>query len=585
MRAFVLSLLCWALLVSSAASQPKGRWLVLPSTSGANADWVDRDVVKVRAALVATGADVVGPERAAERFEAEASAPPTALGESELERWMSLSGDAVNDLAEGNYDEALLKLDAAQAISRKAIEELNQEPERARRVFDTCLYMVRAVLATESESRARALARECRQLVPRAEPSPYMHPPPVTDILRRVDASQAKQTGALRLESDPSGCPARMNGVLLGETPVSMGEVFPGTYRVQVECDPSRRGRVHFVTVGAGRTERRVDARFDEVIVSRPALRLRYATTAAEQEHRIADSRRVAEEVRVDAVVLASMPTPETMELELIDVTVEQPTRPLAFARMLVGVEGPAASDLASAARALISHECTDFTSTEPTPLPCASDAPIGARLAATADDWPEDRRPKAQFVAGMTLVAMGLAGLGTGYVLLIPRHNTGATWVNNVEAMSGAMGTGEDPLTQQKWFNLGTGIIVSASLGSAALVSAMPLALPERDKTPWWAWVSGGAGIGLAAFSVAWGVTAEDEPATQCSTRALTSAEVRACFNRGEQLSVALLTGLSAAPLITMPLVYLFRPSKAKLEPRVEVGRSGAYLGVHGRF
>jgi hypothetical protein len=64
-----------------------------------------------------------------------------------------------------------------------------------------------------------------------------------------------------------------------------------------------------------------------------------------------------------------------------------------------------------------------------------------------------------------------------------------------------------------------------------------------------------------------------------------LSADEVRSCVKRGDQTGVALLTGLTAAPLITMPLVYLFRPSRAKLEPRVEVGRSGAYLGLRGLF
>ena len=112
-----------------------------------------------------------------------------------------------------------------------------------------------------------------------------------------------------------------------------------------------------------------------------------------------------------------------------------------------------------------------------------------------------------------------------------------------------------------------------------------MPLALPERHKTPWWAWVSGGVGLGLAGFSIAWGVTADAEPAGSCSSPTLNSTEVRSCISRGDQTSVALLTGLTSAPLITMPLVYLLRPTRARLEPQVEVGRSGGYLGLRGHF
>lgn len=576
MRLFALTVLCCLPLVTSAAAQSDGRWLIVPSSSGPDADWVEPAVEQVRAALIEHGTDVRSGDKAAKMFEAEASAPAAALNEADLERWMSLSGAAVHDLAEGDYKKALKQLNAAQVMSRSAIEELNREPARARRVFDTCLYVVRAVLETESESRARATARECRQLVPRAEPSAYMHPPSVTDLLGQIDALQAKQSGALRVESSPSGCAARLNGVLLGETPVSIGEVFPGTYRVQVECDPAKRGRIHFVTVGAGRTERRVDSRFDGAVASHPALRLRYANAADAQEHQVADALQIAKEVAASSVVLLSMPAPDTMELELIEAMADKSGGPAALARVSVGQDGPREADLSAAARTLTDGRCMDFTSPKPVALPCAGDKTTGA---AATSDWPAGRRPRGQFISGLALVGVGIAGLATGYALLAPRHSAGVDWVTGVDA------NGQAQSSQQKWFDLGTGVIVSASVGAGALVTAMPLALPERDKTPWWGWLAGAGGVGLAAFSIAYGVTAEPEPGASCSSAMLNSAEVRTCFNRGEQASVAILTGLTAAPLITMPLVYLFRPSKAKLEPSVEIGRSRGYFGLRGRF
>jgi len=72
-----------------------------------------------------------------------------------------------------------------------------------------------------------------------------------------------------------------------------------------------------------------------------------------------------------------------------------------------------------------------------------------------------------------------------------------------------------------------------------------MPLALPKRAKTPWWAWLSGGLGVGLAAFSVPYGVTAEPKPSTSCSDLRITSPGAQTCVRRGEQTSVAVLTGV----------------------------------------
>jgi hypothetical protein len=578
MRLVALTVLCWSLLVSLAAAQTDQRWVILPSSSAADTSWVAPAVDSAHAALVNAGADVWSSKQAARAFEEKFSAPPATLSKRKLERWTSLSNGAVDDLAEGDDSKALKKLDAAQAISRQAIEVLNREPARARRVFDTCLYMVRAVLATESESQARAVARDCRRLVPRAEPSPYMHPPPVTDLLKRIDALLAKQTGELRVESSPSGCAARINGVLLGETPTSIGGLFPGDYRVQVECMPEKPGRVHVVTVGAGATRRRVDWRFDEAIESRPSLSLRYENAAEEHEQRVADARQVAEALQADSVVLVSMPAAGIMELELVEMGAAPSPSPAGLARVPVS-ERPSESHLALAAHTLTERRCVDFTPSEPVTLPCASGEPLAAEVPEAPDVWPAHRRPRGQFVAGLTLVGVGVAGLTTGYVLLVPRSDAAVDWINEVDAGS------QDTTAQQKWFDLRGAIIASGSIGAAALVTAMPLALPERDKTPWWAWVSGGVGLGLAGFSIAWGVTAEAAPSNSCSAPNLNSTDVRSCVSREKQTSVALLTGLTAAPLITMPLVYLLRPTPAKLEPQIEVGRSGAYFGLRGRF
>ncbi len=584
MRLLALTVLCSVLPLSSVAAQQGSQWVIVPSGSAADPAQLHDAANRLQRSLVNSGARVLSPAEAAKRFEVEASSPPTVLSDADLKRWTSLSDRAIDDLAEGDNKSALKKLNAAQAISRESIEELNRDPERTRRVFDTCLYKVRAVLATESESRARSVARECRRLVPRAEPSPYMHPPAVTKLLGEIDALQAKQSGELRVKSIPTGCAARLNGVLLGETPVSIGDVFPGQYRVQVECDPAERGRVHVVTVGAGSAELQVDSRFDSAILSRPSLQLRYDRPADAAKYRVDDARQVATGVDASQIVLLAVDD-GVMGLQRIDARTSGSSAFLASARVRSDGAGPSDTDLASAAAVLVAGECTDFTAGTPVPLQCGR-ARVASAIAPVAGDWPERRQPRGQFIAGMTLIGVGIAGLATGYALLIPRSSAGEDWIATVDSDSTNGATqATNTSAQQRWFNLRTGIIASASVGSAALVTAMPLALPEREKTPWWAWVSGGAGLGLGAFSIAYGVTADPEPSASCSTATVDPAVPRACATRGDETSVALLTGLTAAPLITMPLVYLLRRSPAKLEPQVHAGRGLGYLGLRGRF
>ena len=112
-----------------------------------------------------------------------------------------------------------------------------------------------------------------------------------------------------------------------------------------------------------------------------------------------------------------------------------------------------------------------------------------------------------------------------------------------------------------------------------------MPLALPKRDKVPWAAWLSGGLGLGLAGFSIAWAVTAESEPATGCTTAGLGEADAVRCVNRSDRLSWAILAGVTAAPLLTVPLVYLLRPKKKHPHASLVVRRGGGVLGVAGGF
>jgi hypothetical protein len=143
------------------------------------------------------------------------------------------------------------------------------------------------------------------------------------------------------------------------------------------------------------------------------------------------------------------------------------------------------------------------------------------------------------------------------------------------------------DTSTQQKWLSMGTGIFVTSSVGAAALVAALPLALPERTKTPWWAWLSGGLGVGAVVASGYLASTVNDQPSpnTSCSSSSVSPVDARACIRRGERTSLAVLLGVTAAPLLTMPLVYLIRPNEKNVAANVEVLRAGATIRFSGRF
>ena len=182
------------------------------------------------------------------------------------------------------------------------------------------------------------------------------------------------------------------------------------------------------------------------------------------------------------------------VELELLS---GDPLARQSLARITAGSRGPSRGDIALAAHALAAGQCMDFTAAQPVAFQCDGSGEVEvAAVAAVDDGWPEGRRPRGQFISGLTLAGVGMASLIVGYAVLAPRATAAENWARDVS----------NTTEQEKWLNFGKWSVATSAIGSAALVTAMPLALPNREKTPWWAWVSGGVGLGVAAFSVAWG-------------------------------------------------------------------------------
>ncbi len=569
MRLLALAVVLCASSVQGAAAQAGDRWLIVPVATSADS-WVEPTTSRLYDELAARGVGVWSPGSAAKRFEAAGSAAAPMMTDADILQWLERSNAVLENLVQGNPAGAHRHLRETELLSLATVVALNRDSDLAQKVLDTCLLGVRALLDIQSSVQAEALARECRQLAVTGEPTPHMHPPPVVEMLARLDAERAERTAVLQIRSEPSECAVRINGSVLGETPLEVPHLLPGRYVVQVECDADRRGRAHYADVAAENTEVFVDARFDATIVTRPTLALRYADAMEADQYRNDDVADLATVVPAAGIVLMSTPDTATIELELL----RGPTHDkAAFARIKGSPTGPTRGDLALVARTLIDGKCVDMTTLPPIALPC------GTEPLSSGDGWPATRMPRGKFISGLTLVAVGSAGLLAGYALIGPRALASEDWVRALDAGQPAASF------QQKWVNMGIGLVVTSSVGAAALVTAMPLALRKEVKTPWWAWLSGGLGVGLAAFSVAYGVTAESEPGTSCTSFVADPTDAQTCVTRSKRITAAVLAGATAAPLLTIPLVYLFRPADSKLASEVEVSRSGAYVGIRGEF
>jgi len=554
-------------------------WVVVPASTNEDTTWMQPTASSIGAALSERQIRVMTPAEAAVQFEEKGSAPSTTVTDSDIDEWVTSSREAIRHLARGDYGRALEELKKAQMISRKAVDELNREKTRSQNVLDTCLYLVRALLETGNRSRARTQTHECVRLVPRGEPNPHMHPPSVISLYESASQAGPEETGALVVTSEPSGCEVRINGLRFGQTPFEMAGLYQGKYQVQVECKPSDRGRVHPATVGPGRTEVFVDVELDRAIRTDPLLHLQYEDKAL-AKGAVRDAKAIANVVGAGAVVLATTPSIDMMELQVVSGSEQLG----GLVRIPSTPRGPTYKMAEAAAAALANGDCKDLTGPRPVDIDCTlpkAEAPPKKTREVQAKG-PGDRPPRGQWIAGLTLVSVGGASLATGYGLLIARRNV-------IEA-----GTNSSDPDGVRWVNLHYYILIAGPLGGAAATAAMPLVLPYRNKTPWWAWMSGGFGAGFLIASVVSAATAEgstrDTPRNDCWNGLSASDTVtQTCIDRGQQIDRAYLFGFTAAPLLTMPLVYLLRKPEKKtglrLEPRITAGRTGGYFGLNGVF
>ena len=197
----------------------------------------------------------------------------------------------------------------------------------------------------------------------------------------------------------------------------------------------------------------------------------------------------------------------------------------------------------------------------------------MGAATAAATEASSERNggvpRPRRQRIAGWSLFGVGVASIGASVGLHVWRGELGDRFVDTPANLSAA----------QQWNDARTGVWTTAAFGGAATSAAMPLLLPNYERTPWWGWTLGAAGLGLTGYAIYEGVTMTSCPEPYIADQ----AAVRSCVARGQESGRVALALAGAAPLLTIPLVYLFRP--LRVEPSVSVTGQGAVVKVRKVF
>ncbi len=548
------------------------RVLLLPtvavgrSPGGRNGpEWLGQMLQNMRPQVEEAGLSIWSGEAARAAFEQHHSTEPSSVSLEALNQWMTHAREGLRALGGADYGEARAHLQEANRFLQYAVDELNREVERAQRVLDTCLYLVRYFIEEASDVRQAARhARRCALLVPGVEPSWPMHTPEVVEVFKHEQQVLAEEPPVqLEVHSEPKGCAVRVNGIVFGKTPFLASSLAQGSYRVQVECPGvlprGRRGRVHHMELHAGRNRLWVDAAFEAAVHTDGLLRLWYPDWTRERTQRVEHARQVAEAIGAEHVVLVTL-TGDALFLDRLKMSPEPHV--LASAQVVPPPTGPTFDEVTSkklllAFRALAAGRSVRIESDPPKEVPIEPWLPPSAQAERAAREAARSRMTTVNWL-GLGAAAVGVGALGFGW----------AQWAGTVqsrlERFSVAYPTDIDYLDRQERYVSAKGMLpLFALLGGGVASAGLALGLPEGENgVPAWAWASGGLGAALLAWGAP-GVFGSSVPLLQeagCASTRDAMGGQSACVGEKPARQVGLLLWGSALPFLSVPATYLLR-------------------------
>lgn len=602
--ALVLVVHAWAASQAHAQSSDD-RWLVLPSVVTTNGDPKHPARSASRAIteeLREHGTRAFRTDEAKTLFEQQGSTPPMTASAADIDELAKDAQRALYHVASGLPQRAKKDVERALERARRALESLNRETRAAQHLLDACLYLVRAHLQHNDRAEARSQALECRRLVPDIAPEPTVHPPDVIGVLAEAQAQlRAHEPAALRIESEPTGCAAYVNGRNLGPTPKELSQLSPGEYRLQVECEPGVMGRVHRIALVSNRVIARVDTRYDRVIETLFDLSLHYAAREQERKHLGRDAVETARVIGASDVVVAWVEAASSaaraqvkldryrvadgVHLAQATLSVDPGTGAISKDQLdrarndlLKIVDKPAA--VAAIAPAPLVPEDDAAPIDEQDPEPVAT--PREPEAVVDGDYTQPDSNDGAEGVSALTITGYIVGGLGLvahaaswiTYVQLSDAQSN-YTAALNANLMPGEP-TGDEQTALRDIDSIDEPPIMFGVAGAALSTVALPMWLPQSEGIEWWGWASGGAGLALAV------------------TGAVLHANASGCaldrYQRCTEPALATDLGpmllLQAVPLLAVPIVQGIRGlTEDRASMSLRLGDQSAALHLEGQW
>ncbi|MDX2088354.1 MAG: PEGA domain-containing protein [Kofleriaceae bacterium] len=280
--------------------------------------------------------------------------------------------------------------------------------------------------------------------------------------------------------TEPEGCAVRVNGSIVGRTPWTRVPLPVGNYAVQVECDPAVPGRIFRANIAQGEPTRlSVAARLSQSLDTSSGIALVYAN-AAELTERVATD--VAELGRVLGVerVLVGVAEPGSVTVRAFEVVPGGGARLTGSAPIAEPVDTSsslAAVERARSGRLLSTPDGSTTTTTTVPPQGRGADVAIS--------------------VLGGSLLTIGVVGMGVGWYVWTDFDSRG-------QELNRAVTPASITESQRAFDDARTPFIIAGAAGGLLTSAGAALLVSQSDElVPWWSWVFGAAGLGLAGVGV----------------------------------------------------------------------------------
>jgi hypothetical protein len=392
------------------------------------------------------------------------------------------------------------------------------------------------------------------------------------DLLRRM------RTGKLTVTSQPDkACSVYLNGRHLGTTPFVLDRAASGEYRVQVECAPSKAGRVHTVQLGDEPVSMTVDTAFDRAVFSDPRLWLGYDTERSARKAALEHAVAIGREVRAEDVVLVRV---QGDVAELTRVRVQQ-ARLAGRARASWNGSAFERASLTKAVAALSEGriEAEPLGELEPEPELAVEQRHTGdGRIKRGVEDvrkppapTTEELVPRWRKRTGYALTGVSLAVFATGLGLEL--------WSQELkdDLVVTDLDTTPIPGKQDQYDRVSAASWLGVAAGPLGLLATLAWVAP-RAEVPWWSWGLGVLGLGAAGVGIYQVAIADN-----CTLH----LEERGCLRTEHSAARGAMLVSAALPLISVPVLHLVRRTKAGPTASV-TGTSlpgGGVLRLVGRF